>query len=110
MRRKLAHERKEKHAFGVNLSVNFSTVIAVAFAAFCKGAMDRGKGTPGENGTAVHSCSLQLAQVQLCSLLVIPDVHQPLKAAAKVESFAKLPNFGCPEDSLECLQEKPPNA
>lgn len=71
--------KKEKHIFGVNLSVNFSTVFIVAFAGFCKGVMGRGKGTPGANGTAVRSCSLQLWQVQLCSLLVIPDLQSPLR-------------------------------
>lgn len=34
VKRKLAHEQKEKHIFGVNLSVNFSVVITVAFASF----------------------------------------------------------------------------
>lgn len=79
MKRKLAHGQKEKHIFGVNLSVNFSTVITVAFAGFCEGVMDRGKGTPGVKGTAVCSCSLKLCQVQLCSLFVIPDVQSPLR-------------------------------
>jgi hypothetical protein len=53
VKRKLAHEQKEKHIFGVNLSVNFSTVIRVAFAGFCRGVMDRGKCTPGVNDAAV---------------------------------------------------------
>lgn len=54
-------------------------VFTVAFAGFCKGVMGRGKGTPGENGTAVRSCSLQLWQVQLCSLFVTPDLQSPLR-------------------------------
>lgn len=68
--------------------------------------MGRGKGTPGANGTAVCHCSLQLCQVELCSLCVSPDFTEPLKVAANVASSAKFPNSDCPLDSLDCLQEK----
>lgn len=77
---KLAHEQKEKHIFGVNISVNFSIVITIAFAGFYRGMMGKGKCTPGVNGAAVCGCRLQLCQVQLCSLLLIPDLQSLLKS------------------------------
>ena len=74
MKRKLAHEQKEKHIFGVSLSVNLSTVITAAFAGFCRRVMDRGKCTPGVSRAAVCGFTLQLCQVQLRSLFVSPDL------------------------------------
>lgn len=91
MERKLAHEQKGKHDIGVNLSVNFSPLITVVFAGFCRGVMDRGKDTPGANGAAVGSCRLQLWQVQLCSLFVIPDLQSPLKSLQKQQILQRSP-------------------
>lgn len=93
VKRKLAHEQKEKHISGVNLSVNFSVVITVAFAGSCRGVMDQGKCTPGESHTAVCGCTLQLCQAQLCSLFVGPDLQSFLKSLQKEEDLQRTPGL-----------------
>lgn len=91
MKRKLAHEQKEKHISGVNLSVNFSVVITVAYAGSCRGVMDQGKCTPGVSSAAVCGSMLQLCQVQLCSLFMGPDLQSLLKSLQKEEDLQRPP-------------------